>query len=647
MTAGVLSPVAIGERTAKNRVAVSAHSSGLMCADGNSDKLHAYVEHRAWGGVGLFVLGETLVHDGAEVAGEAWGLAVSGPGIEQTYARLAAAARANDMLLLDQLSHLGGQVWATRGAIAFAPSAVAHPISGVVPAPMDEEQLDRIAGAYVEAAQRAVAGDLDGVEIKCDQGKLLHQFLSSHYNRRNDACGGDANGRSAFPLRILRAIRAAVPPKFILGVRLSLQGYDGLPEAIATTAAFLENAPIDYVSVSSDTNSTYTGYVRGHGGEDTPRPSLDDAVRTVRAATRLPLMVAGKVGTLKEADALIASGRADLVAMTRAHIADPAIVRKHRAGHTARTRPCIACNQSCVGNTWEGREVRCIHNVSAGREVDLSDRDVGRAEQPARVAVIGGGPAGLEATRIAGMRGHRVHLFEAEDRLGGQLLWARCRPGSSRLGEVIEHLEGEVRRIPNVTIHLGAAISEADGSKLGNPDVIFVATGSKSPPPQMRHGTHLLAAEQALSGEWLKAGDKALVVDEDWLQNGLGIALALARAGVAPEIITTREALGTGLNVVTLVSQLAELRAGGVAMFPLTAFIGISEDGITRTLDLCTGRQEDRGLYAGVVLVQNRQPAPVRLSATEAPRIHRIGDCVFPRGVEFAMLDGNRYARRI
>jgi dimethylglycine catabolism A len=645
MTAIALSSIGIGARTAKNRIAVSAHSSGLIDANGNSDKLHFYVESRAWGGVGLFLLGETLVHDGSELAGEAWGLAVSHEGIENTYSRLANVARAHDMLLLDQLSHLGGQVWSTPGASAFAPSAIAHTISGVVPSPLDEEKLKQIEMAYVDAAKRAVDGGLDGVEIKCDQGKLLHQFLSSRYNQRRDSYGGSVEGRLVFPLRVISAVRAAVPEAFIVGVRISLFGYDSAVEAVQATKLLLKGAPFDYVSISGETNSTYTGYLAGHGGEQTPRPSFQDAVSQVRAVSNAPVMIAGKILTLKQAEDAITSGQADLVAMTRAHIADPAIVRKHIEGQLVGIRPCIECNQSCIGNTWEGRQVRCIHNVAAGREAEYSDRTVIKAEEPLRVAIIGGGPCGLEAARIAGLCGHKVDLYEANNELGGQLRSAQLRPGSSSFRDVVAFLEREVRRFPNVTLHLGTRIVDGRQAELEGAEVVLVAVGSDPLPATTSQGTHLWSSHDALVANTLRAGDRVLVVDEDWVQNGLGIAISLINKGVVPEIITTREAIGSGLNVVTLISHLSTLRSHGVQMLPLTAFAGLDDSGCVKTMDLCTGVKVNRGSYSAIVFVQNRQPNRIDLSASNARITRMMGDCVFPRGLEYAILDGNRYAR--
>jgi len=639
-----LTPIAIGPLTAKNRIAVSAHSSGLMCLSGDSSKLNSYVEARAFGGVGLFILGETLVHDGAERAGEAWGLAVSQPGITAVYRTLAATARQHGMLLLDQLSHLGGQVWSTHGAQAFAPSPIAQMISGVTPAALDDDQIERVEAAYVEAARRAVDGGLDGVEIKCDQGKLLHQFLSSNFNQRRDQYGGDVGARVSFPLRIARAIRNAVPEGFVMGVRVTFHDYASDEEARDTTAAFLHAAKFDYVNLSAATNSTYTGYVSGHGDEGAAFLSLDDERAIIRTVTSVPLMLAGKIQTLDQANTIIGAGQADLVAMTRAHIADPEIVRKYHAGQSARIRPCIACNQSCVGNTWEGREVRCIHNIGAGREDEFSDRSIGKTSAPGRLVIIGGGPAGMEAARVAGLRGHQVSLYEAEQTLGGQLLSARLRPGASRIIDVVAHLEQELRRLPNVHIHLGTRVGEQALAGFRDVDRLFVAIGSADEVPTIDHGVRLLSAQDALTSTF-QPGDRVLVADEDWIQNGLGISVALLDKGAIPEIITTREAVGLGLNVVTLISQTAKLRDANVAMSPLTAFAGVKSDGSVRTVDLCTGREKQAGGYAAVVLVKNRKPLRLDLSPDVRCASVMLGDCVFPRGLEYAIRDGNFNAR--
>ncbi|MEY4238122.1 MAG: hypothetical protein RL339_723, partial [Pseudomonadota bacterium] len=406
----VLEPIRIGGCLVPNRVVRTAHATaiggGVM-----SDDLIAYHERRARGGVGLTILEILGVHPTSLAP-----LNMIDPTLDAGYAKLLHAVEPHGMKVFQQIWHAGHNGRTLDGSPPWGPSTVANPLGADVPVPMSKAMIDEIVAAYAAACARCEKAGLHGAEVHGAHGYLIQQFLSPNINRREDEYGGSFENRMRFMLEVMRACRAATSQDFALGIRLASDGSAGgvgTAENIRAAQALEAEGLIDFVNVSL---GSYHSFPKMIGGMHEPVGyELPEAVPVTRAV-KVPTIVTGRFRTLEEADQTIRAGDADLVGMTRAHIADPDIVRKTKQGRVAEIRPCIACNQGCVGGLFDVGRLGCAVNVETGHELALDQDQLGQSGTPGKVVIVGGGVGGMEAARVAALRGHRVVLFEAAPR---------------------------------------------------------------------------------------------------------------------------------------------------------------------------------------------------------------------------------------
>lgn len=466
----VLEPIALGPLTVPNRIVRTAHGTGF--GGGTiSDALIEYHVARARGGVGLSIL------EALSVRGTAYPWLISGaPGLVPGYRRLMDRVRPYGMKVLQQIGHLGNEIPLADGSPPWSASDTVGPLLGQQAQAMTEEQIDRLVQTYCDAARGCIEGGLDGIEIHMAHGYLLQQFLSPLSNHRDDLYGGSLENRLRLPQRILRAVRNLLPDTMALGVRLGSEVLPGgtEPEEVARIAAALEQQGlIDYVNLTLGTD--YNPHKMIAAMHEPMGYELPFA-GPVRRAISLPIIVAGRFRTLGDVEQVLSSGEADLVALNRALIADPDLVPKSLEGREDEIRPCIGCNHGCIGGLARFGRMGCTVNVAVGREAELSEDLVKPTSLPREVLVVGGGPAGMEAARIAAMKGHRVTLAEASARLGGAVQIARRAPRRAGIGDICDWLEHEVYRL-GVKVQLGTYIAAEDVRRL-DPDVLIVATGS-------------------------------------------------------------------------------------------------------------------------------------------------------------------------
>ncbi|MBF6621154.1 MAG: FAD-dependent oxidoreductase, partial [Patulibacter sp.] len=305
-------------------------------------------------------------------------------------------------------------------------------------------QIAEVVQAFADASRRCVAGGLDGIEVGAGHGYLVHQFLSPLYNTRTDEYGGSLENRMRFLQEILRAIRAAIGDEPAVGIRVSaseMPGSIGEAETRQVIEALQDEGLIDFLDASA---GDYFRLTTCNEGMDAPAGYELPSSGHLTAVATVPTIVTGRFRTLEEAEQVIADDTADMVSMVRAHIADPDIVRKTREGRADEVRPCIACNQGCNGGL--GRtppRLGCAVNPTTGFEVTLSEELITAVEDPQRVLVVGGGPAGMEAARIAARRGHEVTLVDAASALGGALDIARRGPRTGLIGDIVRWLDAD------------------------------------------------------------------------------------------------------------------------------------------------------------------------------------------------------------
>ena len=464
----VLAPIEINGLEIKNRVVRTAHGTNI--GQGRiTDELIAYHEARAAGGCGLTILEAASVHP--TDMGTLW---LHDASVVNDYRRLMGRLAPYGMAVFQQLGHLGYEGVTADGGPPWSASELAGPSIRRPAKAMTTDDIAELTDAFAQAARWSVEGGVHGVEVHIAHGYLLQQFMSPATNQRTDDYGGPWENRIRLAREVVGAVRAAVGPETPLGVRIGSEavGDGGVTEhdCAKLVQVLADDSLIDYV------NLTYGSCLRPHkimGGMHEPPGYELEAAAPVVAAADLPAIVTGRFRTLAEAEELIADGVADMVGLTRAHIADPELVAKSVAGRESEVRPCIAGNDGCVGGLNRGR-LSCAVNPAVGRELDFPPPVP--STQPRRVAVVGGGPGGMEAARVAALQGHDVVLFEARDRLGGAVRQAQQLPTRALLGDICDWQERELSRL-GVAVRLNQA-ADVKAITAAHPDLVVVATGA-------------------------------------------------------------------------------------------------------------------------------------------------------------------------
>lgn len=641
----LFSPLAIGPVTIANRIVSSAHDTVMTHGGRVSDQLVAYHAARAQGGVGLIVVQAAGVHESARYTSHV--LMACDDRCVEGYRRLAQAVQPFGTKLFGQLFHPGREVMDRlpdgSAQSPVAPSAVPQERFHVMPRALRATEIAQIIDGYGAAAGRLERAGLDGVEIVASHGYLPAQFLNPNVNRRTDAYGGSARGRSRFLREVLEAVRATVAQRIAVGLRISIDERDpaGLDAQTALEAcAELAGAEtLDYISVTTGTSASLAG-------SDHIVPDMSFESGYVRGAARavkqrvgaLPVLLAGRINQPQEAERLIAAGDADACVMTRALICDPSLPALARAGRLDDIRACIGCNQACIGHFHGGFPISCIQRPETGRELRYGT--LRPATAPRRVLVIGAGPAGMKAAAVAAARGHHVRLCEAAGRVGGQVLLAERLPGRAEFGGAATNLAREVERAGvELSVHCPV---DLDVARAWDPDAVIVATGARPYRPELETlGSPLITdAWDVIAGSQIPGGH---VVVADWRGDWVGVGVALMLAAARHRVTLAVNGYGAGefLQQYVRDQALAALVRARVTVLPLTRPSGADDDSVYLQHTL-TGEIITLDGVSGLVLAYGHTPEVTLHTALIDAGIpaRAIGDCVTPRTVEEATLEG-------
>ncbi|WP_246226042.1 FAD-dependent oxidoreductase [Chelativorans xinjiangense] len=654
-----MSPTEIGPVRLRNRIVFSAHGTKMSTRGVPDERLVAYHEARARGGVGLIICEAASVH---ETAGGSSSYAVAYtddciPG----YRRIAGAVHRHGTKIFGQLYHPG------RGDIAggsddgtifpiYAPSAIACESKQLTPRAMPVGLVREIVRSYGEAARRMAEAGLDGVEVMAHHSHLVSQFLNPRSNRRNDAYGGSFENRMRFLVEILHEVRAEIGDGFALGVRISgdEQATFGLrpDETNAIAQAVDRLGLVDYFSVNSGSCSAFDGSIHVVPPMAIEAGYVGKYSAAIKKVVTKPVIATGRINTPDLAEGIIASAKADLCGIVRGLICDPDLPSKAAADTPQTIRLCIGCNQACIGHSPKGAPISCIQYPESGRELQFGD--LPPAARRCRVLVAGGGPAGLKAAAVAASRGHDVTLLEKRNELGGQAMLAAALPGREEFGGIVSNLVGEAERagarlVPGVTVTRELVDREA-------PDVVIVATGVRRRTPDLGQNEvdawRLFQILHDHAGEhrrrklfWelgqANVGAEVVVVDSrlDWLAMGLAEQLALGGCKVRLAVLGYMP----GQNIPKQVRDhwAGVLHRLGVEVLPYMRYLGAEGD-TARFAHMTGGREV---LVRPVDTVIHVAPPVPETELEESLSgytgiVHIVGDCLAPRTAEEAVLDG-------
>lgn len=643
----LFSPLRLGGITLHNRIVSTAHSTGLSDGTRIGDRVIAYYVARARGGVGLIITGSTSVHP-SSTSKLMPALANWDDSVIRPYRQLADAVHPYGTRLFVQLNHAGAlSGGAAESARIVAPSAIDAELGSETPHALEVNEIEQIVVSFAAAAVRVREGGLDGVELHGGHGNLIQQFLSPLTNQRRDDYGGSPEHRRRFAIEVARAARAAVGPDFAVGLRLSAEedhpGGLTLADTREIAPALVTGRDLNYVNVTSGSDLTAWSQAHHYGPMYIPTGHMRRLARGIRQAVPVPVICVGRVVDPRDAEAILEAGDADLVGMTRALIADRDLPEKARRGDFDRIRTCVGINDGCLGRLYRGTHITCVQDPRSGREPELDGLPA--APAPRRVVVVGGGVAGMEAARIAALRGHEVTLIERLAELGGQLQLARRAPGRTEIGAIVDHLADEIQRL-GVNILRGTEAS-ADSVVALRPDVVVLGTGSVARMLDLEGSERrCVSARAALGGA--NVGDPVVVFDTKGDMVGLTTADWFAGKRHRVTVVTSRRYAGSQIELmsgrivyqrlldqgVTFIveSEVARLTDEGVVIRHLYTRRETTLRDVATVVAACGGQADDRLYHA----LKRREP---RLE------LQLVGDAVAPRTIERAVYEGHMAGR--
>lgn len=632
-----------------NRVSFSAHLTNFAEDCLPSERHVYYLAARARGGTGLIITEEQSVHP-TDRAYEKL-IEAFRPEVIPGYKRITRAIHEYETKIFAQLNHNGQQC---SGALSrlpvWAPSPIPDVLFREIPKQMEIEDIKEVIQYCCKSAINAREGGFDGIELQFGHSSLARQFMSPLTNFRTDEYGGSFENRMRFPLELLTAARKAVGDDFTLGIRLCADemlpwGGITLNDAREIAKVLEASGTIDFMDLSLST--FYNLYLVG-GTMHMPLGYAVSLAAGIKEVIKLPVFATGRINDPVLAEKVLAKGQADMIGMVRSQICDPNLVNKAREGRTDEIRYCIADNQGCYGRVGLNRPIGCVQNPFVGNERYEDELHLPPTKWKKRVMVIGGGPAGMWAAKIATMRGHDVTLYEKESALGGQVAIAMKGAGREEFGVIIRNEQNQLQKL-KVPVVLGQTVTPEFVLKQ-DPDAVIVATGSmpKQCPVTGCEGPRVFNVWQVLKGK-ADIGEKILFIDYDGHHQATSTAEYLAELGKKVHIVTSSLFVGAELGPsqdlylsrqrlmqkgATFTSDIAVVEIRGTEVHGVNVYSNEMQvfSGFD-TVVVAMGNEVDDALYYAL--------------KGRVKELYRAGDCVAPRKADMAIYEGYVVGRKV
>jgi 2,4-dienoyl-CoA reductase-like NADH-dependent reductase (Old Yellow Enzyme family)/thioredoxin reductase len=649
----LFTPVKVGSRMLRHRLNFGAHTANMSEGGLPMDRHLGYYSERARGGAAMIVVEPIPPHrTGVLTRGN---FRHGDDAVIPHFRRITDACHEFGTVMIQQIYHVGAHGdWDNSFEASWSPSGLPSMHDSDGSHAVSESEIEELIEGFGQAARRAKEAGFDGCELMAAYNALIEQFWSPFSNRREDRFGGSFEKRMTFSAALLDRIRKYTGPDFVIGMAISID--PSRPDVLSVSdqqaiAAWHDARGLyDYVTVGTGSYFDHTRIIPAFLYEDKLGPPFAEAIR--QAVKTVKVQAESHIRTPENADYVIASGQADMVSIVRGQIADPHLANKAREGRPADIRPCISCNQMCWGRRSRDYWISCLINPSAGREFQWGGDRFKPAPQPCRILVVGGGPAGLEAARVAAERGHHVTLVEASDKLGGQFRLAGLQPRRAQILDLIAWYEGRLETL-QVELRLNSPVDEDEIRGFGA-DKLVLATGSQParngyqralPTVERLPGVEkpTVFAVEDVMGRAARLGSHVLLLDDSGNWRGAGTAWAMAEQGhkvtlLTPDSMVGREILRTGSEF----PMRKRLRGAGVEFLTDAAVAEWHGDGAT-VLDLLTGGSKRLAFDTLILATANvAENALARVLEGSSLDYHVIGDALSPRHAAAAIYEGRK-----